>query len=1623
MLGKLETRKQEAIDAVIRLARQRLSPGQSEALETFVRLFYAHVPPDDILDRDTENLLGAVLSTWSFVAQRPANTPKVRAFAPTFEANGWHSLHSAIEIVNDDMPFLVDSVTAELSRHGMTVHLVIHPIARVRRDETGKMIELLPPDAEAKDGIGDSRLESIMHIEASEQSDLAALEHIEERLAGILSDVRAAVEDWRKMRAAVLTEVESIEKAPPANLAADELAEACAFLRWMEADHFTFLGYREYGYTGRGKQAKREVVPDTGLGILRDPEVQVFDGMRELGQLPDDVRDYLLTPTILDVVKTNRLATVHRPVHMDSIAVKKFDAAGKVIGERRFVGLFTSVAYNQSPTSIPLLRLKVARILARAGFPPASHDGKALVNILETFPRDELFQINDDELFEMTLGILHLQERQRTALFVRRDAFERHISCLVYVPRDNFNTDLRLKIQALLEKSFNGTLAAFYTQLSDSVLARVHYIIKTTRGEIPSYDVKELEAQIVEAGRSWTDRLSEALIEAKGEERGMALFKTYGRAFPIGYTEYFNAHSALLDIDRIEALRGDRNLVMNLYRPIGAAEHEVHFKVYRTGQPVPLSDILPMLENMGLRAISEVPFEIEPAGFGASVWVHDFHLHAADALAIDLTRAKQKFQDAFAAVWDGETEDDAFNRLVLRGGLSAREAAIIRAYAKYLRQTGFTFSQDYIEQTLAKYADIARLVVALFTARFDPANRKDADVREGGILMEIEHALDAVSSLDEDRILRRFVNLVMATLRTNAFQKGADGRPKPYLSFKLDSQRIDELPLPRPMVEIWVYSPRVEAVHLRGGKVARGGIRWSDRKEDFRTEVLGLMKAQMVKNAVIVPVGSKGGFVVKRPPAEGGREALMEEVIACYKIFMCGMLDITDNVAGSDLLPPPDVVRLDEDDPYLVVAADKGTATFSDIANSVSIDYGFWLHDAFASGGSAGYDHKKMGITARGAWEGVRRHFRELGRDIQAEDFTVTGVGDMSGDVFGNGMLLSRHIKLIAAFNHLHIFIDPTPDPATSYAERQRLFDLPRSSWADYDPKVLSKGGAVFDRKAKSLKLSPEARKALGIAEETLTPTALMTAILKAEADLLWFGGIGSYVKARSESHADAGDRANDAIRINGQDIRAKVVGEGANLGMTQRGRIEYALSGGRLNTDFIDNSAGVDCSDHEVNIKVLLGGVVQAGDMTEKQRNKLLEQMTEAVGEHVLRHNYLQTQAISMEQARGGDLLDLHARLMRHLERAGKLDRAIEFLPDDDTIADRAAANAGLTRPELAILLSYSKIALYNDLLASDLPDDPLLVEDLLRYFPERLRVPYKDYIAGHRLRREIITTVTTNSMVNRVGSAFVDSIREKTGQPAVDIARAYTISREAFNLRDRWAEIEALDGKAPADVQIGMLLEYGRLVERATLWFLANAARPLDISAETGRFGPGIATLCKALDTAIPEADTGALKQRKAELEKHGVPASLASEIVAIDYLLSAPDIVKIAEMAGSKTDIVDVARIYFAVGTRFGLDWLRNAADGLSLDNHWQKIAVDSAVGDLYSHQALLTQSVLATTGKTAKGNSEDKIESWVSQNRAATDKAAQLLADFRNTPGGVDLAMLTVANAQLRALLPA
>ena len=1610
MAVKPDVLKAELVDKLAGMAKQRLGEAKGAQAEGFIKRYYKNVAPDDMNGVEPDDLFGAALSLWNFGAQRAAKTPKVRAYNPRLEENGWRSVHTVIEIVNDDMPFLVDSVTAELNRMDPTVHLVVHPVAYVKRDGQGKLVKPL------EKGEADATAESYMHVEISEQSSPEALDGIAKALLRVLADNRAAVEDWRAMRKRMVDIVAAIQKAPPP-LPGDDVAEACEFLRWVEAEHFTFLGYREFDYAGTGKAARMAVVDKSGLGILRDPETQVFEGLRDIGALPADVRDFLHEPTLLLIMKADRQASVHRRVHMDSISIKKFDAQGRVSGEHRFVGLFTSVAYNQSPKQIPLLRRRVSRAVERAGFTPSSHDGKAMVNILETFPRDELFQISDDELLDVTMGILHLQERQRVALFVRRDRLERFVSSLVYVPRDHFNTDLRRRMQAILETAFNGTITAFYTQLADSVLARLHFIVKTTRGQIPDYDVKEIEARLIEAGRSWTDRLRQALIEGKGEERGLALARKYGEAFAAAYREHFSAASAVFDLERIEEVLATGRVGLNIYHPIEAAESQVHFKIFHTGAPVPLSNVLPMLEHMGLMVVSENPYQVSPKGVEPQIWIHDFDMATRSGREVDIAKCRAVFHEAFAAVWNGEIEDDGFNRLVLAGGLAWREVTILRAYAKYLRQAAFTFSQSYIEDTLANHAGIARLIVRLFLTRFDPAKQADAETQTRGIAVEIEHALDGVTNLDEDRILRRYLNLVSSTLRTNFFQKAANGGPKSYLSFKLDSRKVEELPLPRPLVEVFVYSPRVEAIHLRGGKVARGGIRWSDRREDFRTEILGLMKAQMVKNAVIVPVGSKGGFVVKRPPAEGGREAYLAEGIECYKTLMRGLLDITDNIKSGAIVPPKDVVRLDKDDPYLVVAADKGTATFSDIANSVSIEYGHWLGDAFASGGSAGYDHKKMGITAKGAWESVKRHFREIGVDTQSQDFTCVGVGDMAGDVFGNGMLLSKHIKLVAAFNHMHIFIDPNPDPAKTWAERKRMFDLPRSSWADYDAKLISAGGGLFERKAKSIKLSPEARAALGVERDQMTPNELLTAILKAPVDLMYFGGIGSYVKASDESHAESGDRANDAIRINGRDLKAKVMGEGANLGMTQRGRVEYAGNGGRLNTDFIDNSAGVDCSDHEVNIKILMNDVVESGDLTVKQRDVLLAEMTDEVAGFVLQDNYLQSQAVSFAQHQGPALLDQQIALMRALEKQGRLDRAIEFLPPDEVLAERQAEGKGLTRPELAILLSYSKMTLYDDLLPSSLPDDPKLLGDIARYFPKRLGKQFPDAIQRHRLGREIVATYMTNSLVNRVGATFVNVMTEKTGMAAPDIARAFAISRDVFQLRKLWRAVEALDNKVPAALQNDMLREMSDLVGRATLWFLRNGKQGLDIGSHIQEFQPGVEELFDSLADALVPEDRAALDVRAAGLVKQGVPAELARRVASLDVLVAACDIVRIGRQ--SNFALLDVARVYFALGAHFGLDWLRGAAARVVPESRWDRMAVGAIVDDLFGHQVQLTQRVLDQANGALGAPA---IEKWVEGRKGAVDRTTQLVADLKSAEG-IELAMLAVANGQMRAMMGA
>jgi len=1594
MRQKLEGRKAEIVDRLIEIARERLGEsGKAEEAEAFLRLFYRNVALEDMQAEDPMDLFGAAMALWRFAETRPSGTPKIRAYNPRYEEDGWHSTHTVVEIVNDDMPFLVDSVTAEINRRELGVHLVIHPVVPVVRDANGKRSALAAP--------GDGHPESMMQIRVSARSSAEVLEQIQAGLAHVLSDVRAAVTDWRAMRAKLLEVVARIEADPPP-LPPGEVEEACAFLRWLEADHFTFLGYRDFTYeSASGRMAIR---PESGLGVVRDPAFHVFGGMRDMSELPAEVRAETERPTLLSIAKGNRLSSVHRSVLLDVVTVKELGADGTVIGQWQVVGLFTSVAYNESVRTIPLLRRKVTETLARAGFAPGSHNGKALVTILESFPRDELWQIDLDLLYDMTLGILHLQERQRIALFIRADTFRRFISCLVYVPRDIYDTDLRRRFQAILEQTLRGSVTAFYTQMTDSVLARLHFIVQTDQLNFPEFEIKAIEAKLIEAARSWRDHLSQALIETRGEETGLAILERYGDAFGSAYRERFPGQAAVSDIERLEEVIASGGIAMNLYTPLDAEGDEVHFKVYHPGRPIALSDILPMLENMGLKVLEEIPFRVRPKGLDGKVWIQDFSMRLKAGGQVQVSRVRQAFQDAFRKVWAGEAEDDGFNRLVLAAGLTWRQVVILRAYAKYLRQTGFTFSQTYVENALADHPGIAKLLVRLFLARFDPVERQDAEIRATGIAVEIEHALDAVTNLDQDRILRRFVNLIAATLRTNYFQSAAGGGPKAYLSFKLDSHKVEELPLPRPLVEIWVYSPRMEGVHLRGGRVARGGIRWSDRREDFRTEILGLMKAQMVKNAVIVPVGSKGGFYVKRPPAEGGREAFMAEGIECYRTLMRGMLDITDNAVGGEILPPKDVARLDIDDPYLVVAADKGTATFSDIANGISQDYGFWLDDAFASGGSAGYDHKKMAITARGAWESVKRHFREMGRDCQTEPFTCVGIGDMAGDVFGNGMLRSRATKLVAAFNHLHIFLDPEPDPQASFVERQRLFDLPRSSWKDYDEKLISKGGGVFERAAKSIRLTPEIKRLTGLERDAATAGELIQALLRMPVDLLFFGGIGTFVRASTEGNAEAGDRANDALRITAREIGAKVIGEGANLGMTQRARIEAALAGVRLNTDAIDNSAGVDCSDHEVNIKILLGDVVANGDMTVKQRDLLLASMTDAVADHLLQDNIDQSLALTLSEAEGAAGVEDKARLMRALERIGLLDRNIEFLPGEAQMAERQAAERGLTRPELAVLLSYSKMALYNALLPSDLPDDPVLIEALESYFPETLRQRFKGEIGRHKLKREIIATVVTNGLINRAGPGFVAAIAEKTACPWPEIARAYLVARDVFALGPMWDAVQALDLKVPATVQTRMHQAIRRITERATLWFLAHGTHPLAIAACLAEFRPGVETLTRALAESLPAPERAVLDAAAAALAEAGVPEDLALAVSQLDWLAAAPDIIRIGG------DPLAVARVYYALGQRLGLDWLKAQAGLLKPQTDWQRQAATAVLDDLYGHQANLARRVLADSGA---------LESWVETRRPAIDRIDQVLTDLRAAPS-VDLSMLAVANRRFGEL---
>ena len=1623
-----EQAKSEVMDRIADMIQERVAADRAAKVESFMRQFYRRVDPADLLQRTVPDLYGAALAQWSFARQRMPGAAKVRVYSPRFEEHGWRSVHSVVEIVTDDMPFLVDSVSMELNRQGLVIHLPIHPVLTVRRDDEGELLEVLPDGASPAGGLR----ESIIHIEVDRQTEPEVLERIHQGIERVLADVRAAFDDWGPMRERVREILTHLADEPP-KVDPDELAEARSLLEWIDQGNFTFLGYRVYDLDDQGGEDVLRPVRGTGLGILRETADRPLSP--SFAKLPPEVRRLAREPHLLVLTKANSKATVHRPSYLDYIGIKRFDADGDVIGEWRFLGLYTSAAYNRNPREIPVLRRKVTRVLESAGLPPGGHDWKALQNILETFPREELFQVSEEQLFDVAMGILSLEERRRVRLFMWRDRYGRFVSCLVYVPRDRYTTAVRRRIEEVLTQALDGESLDFSVRLTESVLARLYFIIRMRAGHRPEVDALELEGKLAEATRSWSDQLHGCLLDYFGEEQGNLLYGRYAEAFPAAYREDFPALSAIYDIQRLEELLSGGDSSMSLYRPLEAPRGTLRFKLLSSDQPLPLSEAVPMLEAMGVRVVEERPYGVHPLG-APPAWIHDFGLSytSHDHEELDLHEVRGRFQEAFTRALRGDSESDGFNQLVLAAGLTWREIVVLRACCKYLRQTKLTFSQSYMEEALAANPAIARAIVELFRARFDPATGEDRDERVAGMEAAIGGAIDAVANLDQDRILRAFLDLVRAMTRTNFFQTTASGDAKPYLAFKLDPSQVPYLPRPRPMFEIFVYSPRTEAVHLRGGRVARGGIRWSDRREDFRTEILGLVKAQTVKNAVIVPTGAKGGFVLKAKPgasarselastavaskAGSDREALMAEGVACYRLFISALLDVTDNLDGGKIVPPRDVVRHDGDDPYLVVAADKGTATFSDIANEISQAYGFWLGDAFASGGSAGYDHKKMGITARGAWESVKRHFRVLDRDIQSEDFTTIGIGDMSGDVFGNGMLLSEHTRLVAAFDHRHIFVDPRPDAASSYVERRRLFELPRSSWDDYDRSLISKGGGVWPRGAKSVPVSAQMREALGIADKSVTalaPTELIKTILKAPVDLLWNGGIGTYVKASAESQLDVGDKANDPVRVNGRDLRVKVVGEGGNLGLTERGRVEFALLGGHIVTDFIDNSAGVDCSDHEVNIKILLGRAIDAGELDEPERNTLLAGMTDEVAELVLRDNYQQATALGNARAQSLSLLPVHRRMLADLERRGLLDRELEALPSDDELNERGEAGTGLTSPEFAVLLAYVKITLDRDILESTLPDEEWTADVLADYFPTPLRERYSHQMAEHRLRREIVTTQLVNEAVNRSGTSFFYRAVEESGASPADVLRAYVVVKEVYGLGELWRAVEALDNRVSIETQTAVYLEVRRLLDRAVRWLVSNRRSPIDVPGEIERLRPGVSRLLPELGTLFRGNERLALRTHAAELVSRGLPEQVADLATRIMYGFGLLDIVETAHT--TDRDVAEVASVYFVLSEQFRVDDLLSKISALPREDRWQTLARMALRYDLYAALAGLTAEVLASTP--AELDAEERVYQWEQANAAAITRARNAIGEFDESRA--DLAPLSVLLRQIRTLV--
>lgn len=1581
----------------------RIEPDQQTTADSFLTSFAQHMHLEDWQHREPSDVAGCLYSLWLTLC-RQSNEASLRVFNPTLEEDGWLCNGTAIVVHQVDMPFLVDSLRLECNKQGLPLHLIKSTLLNVARDEQGNLVDVRSiHQAAPKHSGAQWQQEALIYLEVGLLADDDVLRDIAQALRTVLKDVHCVVGDYHNMLRALQSVKDNLTFAGKTS----EVEETSQFLDWLMDSHFTFLGMREYSLIGAEAGYMLEEKVSARLGLFR------LLGAEE-GSVPG-AEFFYAGSEIVAFSKSASRSTVHRNVYPDYIVIKRFDERGDVVGEVRILGLFTYAVYSASPREIPILRQKVRHIIERSGLSEVSHDGKILRRVIESFPCDELFQSNSDELYETVTGVARISERRQVRLFMREDAFGKFINCVVYVPRDIYNTQVRQKIEALIGEAISSGELDSTTHFSESQLARAYMVFKLNENRAPEYDKEELEQAVVELTRGWDDRLEAALIEAHGEALGLKYHREYSGAFNSSYQESVDARTAVKDIAMFEGLAQPRDVAMQLFHPVGSANNNLRFKVMQLHSPVELSDVIPVLEHLGLRVLGEHPYKIRRHD-NVDVWLHDFNLHTSGAINADVQAVSRLFEQAFAAIWHGQTESDAFNRLVLGARLNWQEVNMLRSYAAYMKQTAFSYSPDYIAETLAGQPEITRNLVALFKTFFEPRVSSSAKAveRSERIKDKILQALESIENLSEDKIIRRYLELICATLRTNFYQLTADEESKPYLSFKLSPRDVPDIPEPRPKFEIFVYSPRVEGVHLRAASVARGGLRWSDRLQDYRTEVLGLVKAQQVKNAVIVPNGAKGGFVAKRNLSGLSRDEFYAEGVECYKLFIRGLLDLTDNYGEDEIEHPRNVVCRDGEDPYLVVAADKGTATFSDIANGISKDYGHWLGDAFASGGSNGYDHKKMGITARGAWVSVQRHFRELGTDIQTELFTVVGIGDMAGDVFGNGMLLSEKIQLVAAFNHQHIFIDPKPDAEKTFAERKRLFDMPRSSWAEFDQKVISKGGGVYSRTSKTITLSDEAQAVLGLTQAKWSPNELIREILKAPVDLLWNGGIGTYVKSHRESHADVGDKSNDSLRVDGRELRCKVVGEGGNLGLTQRGRIEYALNGGACNTDFIDNSAGVDCSDHEVNIKILLDEMIAAGDLTEKQRNELLRKMTDEVAQLVLDNNDKQTFALSIAQYQAVSRSGEYRRFIQFLESNHLLDRQLEHLPTEEEIDERVIAGQGFTRPELSILLSYSKVMLKDEFIQHRVSDIDYLKKRVECAFPPTLRRRHKKPIYQHRLLNEIVATQMANAFVNVLGITAAQRLMSSSGRNLKEIAVAFAMASDVFAMDEFFEAIRQLNNLVPARVQAEMMTNMMRRLRRGVRWFLTNRYSDSDPQKTAELFRSGVLAVNAGVGEALCGESQRLWQQKVKRFEKLGIPDQWILQMAMPDNLFSGLSVIEVAHYTDSSVE--HAAGIFFYLYDALDLEWFATQISEAPVENYWQALARESFLDELEKQMRNLVSAVISTD---PQADASTQLDQWEQARKDAISRWRRFIDDMRASKSS-DFAMFSVATKELMAM---